>query len=61
MVGGGAGGGGRGNSGNPGNAGNAGSSATPGSFACTPVTKAGSYPVTVGTPGGQITISWNAQ
>lgn len=57
----GGGGGSRGNAGNPGNPGNPGSAANPSTTNCIPVTPGGSYPITVGSPGGQVTISWNTQ
>lgn len=63
----GAGGGGRGGAGNagaagnPGNAGNPGSAANPTTFNCVPVTPGSPYPIVVGSPGGQIVISWNPQ
>jgi hypothetical protein len=57
------GGGGRGNAGNAG--GNSptvsGSAANPATFNCVPVTPGTPTPITVGTPGGQIVISWNPQ
>jgi hypothetical protein len=63
SVGGRGGGGGRGNAGNAG--GNSptvsGQAATPSTFNCVPVTPGGTTPITVGTPGGQIVISWNPQ
>jgi len=62
--GGGGGGGGRGNAGNAGGAGGAGGTGgagTPTTFNCVPVTPGGTAPITVGTPGGQIVISWNPQ
>ena len=59
----GAGGGGRGNAGNAG--GNSptvsGQAATPVTFNCVPVTPGTPTPITVGTPGGQVVISWNPQ
>lgn len=57
----GGGGGGRGTLGNAGTAGNPGTNATPASYNCVPVKPGCSYPITVGSPGGQIKISWNAQ
>ena len=30
-------------------------------YNCVAVTPGGSYPVVVGSPGGQVIISWNAQ
>lgn len=62
--GGGGGGGGRGNAGNAGGtggAGNAGSAGTPVTYNCVPVTPGSPYPITVGSPGGQVVISWNPQ
>jgi hypothetical protein len=62
--GGGGGGGGRGNAGNPGGCGgggNPGSAANPTTFNCVPVTPGCTAPITVGSPGGQIVISWNPQ
>lgn len=61
---GGGGGGGRGNAGNAGSTGGAGgtgAAATPSTFNCVPVTPGCSYPISVGSPGGQIVISWNPQ
>jgi hypothetical protein len=57
------GGGGRGNAGNAGGPSPtiSGSSANPATFNCVPVTPGGTAPITVGTPGGQIVISWNPQ
>lgn len=55
------GGGGRGNAGNAGNPGNAGAAANPSTFNCESVTPGASYPITVGSPGGQVVISWNPQ
>jgi len=62
--GGGGGGGGRGNAGNAGGAGGAGgtgAAATPQTFNCVTVTPGGTVPITVGSPGGEIVISWNPQ
>jgi len=64
AVAGGGGGGGRGNAGNPGGCGgggNPGSAANPTTFNCVPVTPGCTAPITVGSPGGQIVISWNPQ
>jgi hypothetical protein len=61
---GGGGGGGRGNAGNAGGCGGAGGcgvAGTPATFNCVPVTPGGTAPITVGSPGGQIVISWNPQ
>jgi hypothetical protein len=58
------GGGGRGNAGNAGGAGgagNPGAAATPQTFNCVNVTPGATVPITVGSPGGQIVISWNPQ
>jgi hypothetical protein len=55
------GGGGRGNAPTSPLPGNAGLAGTPSTFNCQPVTPGGSYPISVGTPGGQVTISWNPQ
>jgi hypothetical protein len=38
-----------------------GAAATPATFNCVPVTPGGTAPITVGSPGGQIVISWNPQ
>lgn len=57
----GGGGGGRGNLGNPGTSGNAGSAANPSTTNCRAVTPGASYPISVGSPGGQVVISWNPQ
>ena len=57
----GGGGGGRGNAGNAGTAGNPGSAASPSTHNCLSVSPGGSYPITVGSPGGQVKISWNPQ
>jgi hypothetical protein len=63
TIGGSGGGGGRGNAGNAG--GNSptvsGQVATPATFNCVTVTPGCTAPITVGTPGGQIVISWNPQ
>jgi hypothetical protein len=61
-----AGGGGGGGRGNAGNAGGpsptiSGQAATPATFNCVPVTPGTPTPITVGTPGGQVVISWNPQ
>lgn len=63
RAGGGGGGGGRGNVGNAGGNSSApsGSAGTPQTFNCVPVTPGSPYPITVGTPGGQVVISWNPQ
>jgi hypothetical protein len=61
---GGGGGGGRGNAGNAGGCGGAGGcgvAGTPATFNCVPVTPGCTAPITVGSPGGQIVISWNPQ
>lgn len=63
SLGSGGGGGGRGSAGNPGGptptpTGAAGTLQT---FNCVPVTPGAPTPITVGTPGGQIVISWNPQ
>jgi hypothetical protein len=61
---GGAAGGGRGNAGNAGGCGGAGGTGvagTPATFNCVPVTPGCTAPITVGSPGGQIVISWNPQ
>lgn len=50
-----------GNPGNPGAAGNPGSAATPSTVNCLTVSPGTGYPISVGSPGGQITISWNPQ
>jgi hypothetical protein len=57
------GGGGRGNAGNAGGPSPtiSGQVATPATFNCVPVTPGGTAPITVGSPGGQIVISWNPQ
>lgn len=55
------GGGGRGSAGNAGNPGNPGSAANPSTVNCVPVTPGSPYPISVGSPGGQIVISWNPQ
>lgn len=57
----GGGGGGRGAVGNPGNPGNAGSAANPSTTNCRAVTPGASYPISVGSPGGQVVVSWNPQ
>jgi hypothetical protein len=60
----GGGGGGRGNAGNAGGSGGAGGTGgagAPQTFNCVPVTPGCTAPITVGTPGGQIVISWNPQ
>jgi hypothetical protein len=59
----GGGGGGRGNAGNAGGTSPTptGTAGTPATFNCVPVTPGGTAPITVGTPGGQIVISWNPQ
>jgi hypothetical protein len=62
--GGGGGGGGRGNAGNAGGCGGGGGcgvAGTPATFNCVPVTPGCTAPITVGSPGGQIVISWNPQ
>lgn len=62
--GGGGGGGGRGNAGNPGgsgNAGNPGASGSPSTSNCIPVIPGSPYPITVGSPGGQVVVNWNPQ
>jgi hypothetical protein len=64
WAGGGSGGGGRGNAGNPGGCGGAGGcgvAGTPATFNCVPVTPGCTAPITVGSPGGQVVISWNPQ
>jgi hypothetical protein len=64
FGGGGGGGGGRGNAGNAGGAGGAGGTGgagTPATFNCVPVSPGTTTPITVGSPGGQIVISWNPQ
>jgi hypothetical protein len=38
-----------------------GGAGTPATFNCVPVTPGGTEPITVGSPGGQIVISWNPQ
>jgi hypothetical protein len=60
---GGAGGGGRGNAGNAGGPSPtvSGSAANPVTFNCVPVTPGTPTPITVGSPGGQVVISWNPQ
>jgi hypothetical protein len=61
---GGGGGGGRGNAGNAGGCGGGGGcgvAGTPATFNCVPVTPGCTAPITVGSPGGQIVISWNPQ
>jgi hypothetical protein len=61
---GGGGGGGRGNAGNAGGCGGAGGTGgagTPTTFNCVPVSPGTTTPITVGSPGGQIVISWNPQ
>ena len=61
---GGGGGGGRGNAGNAGGsggAGNPGTAATPSTVNCVPVTPGTNAPIVVGSPGGQVVISWNPQ
>lgn len=50
-----------GSAGNPGGAGNPGAAANPTTFNCVPVSPGTSYPIVVGSPGGQVTISWNPQ
>jgi hypothetical protein len=58
------GGGGRGNAGNAGGSGGAGGTGgagAPQTFNCVPVTPGCTAPITVGSPGGQIVISWNPQ
>jgi hypothetical protein len=60
----GGGGGGRGNAGNAGGCGGGGGcgvAGTPATFNCVPVTPGCTAPITVGSPGGQIVISWNPQ
>jgi hypothetical protein len=59
----GSGGGGRGNAGNAGGPSPtiSGTAATPQTFNCVPVTPGCTAPITVGTPGGQVVISWNPQ
>jgi hypothetical protein len=42
-------------------AGNPGSAATPSTVNCVPVTPGTNAPIVVGSPGGQIVISWNPQ
>jgi hypothetical protein len=61
--GGGGGGAGRGNAGNAGGGSPTptGTAATPATFNCVPVTPGTPTPITVGSPGGQIVISWNPQ
>jgi hypothetical protein len=61
--GGGGGGGGRGNAGNAGGPSPtiSGSAANPVTYNCVPVTPGTPTPITVGTPGGQVVISWNPQ
>lgn len=61
--GGGGGGGGRGNLGGCGGPTPTptGSAGTPATYNCVPVTPGSSYPIVVGTPGGQVVISWNPQ
>jgi hypothetical protein len=63
QFGGGGGGGGRGNAGNAGGGSPTptGAAGTPQTFNCVPVTPGGTAPITVGTPGGQVVISWNPQ
>jgi hypothetical protein len=41
--------------------GNPGSAATPSTVNCVPVTPGTNAPIVVGSPGGQIVISWNPQ
>ena len=61
--GGGGGGGGRGNAGTAGGPSPtiSGSAANPVTYNCVPVTPGTPTPITVGTPGGQVVISWNPQ
>jgi hypothetical protein len=63
FGGGGGGGGGRGNAGNAGGGSPTptGVAGTPQTFNCVPVSPGTTTPITVGTPGGQIVISWNPQ
>lgn len=63
SLGGGGGGGGRGNAGNAGGTSPTptGTAGTPQTFNCVTVTPGATTPIVVGTPGGQIVISWNPQ
>lgn len=64
AAGGGGGGGGRGNLFNPagtGGTGGTGLAATPSTTNCVPVVPGSPYPISVGSPGGQVIISWNPQ
>ena len=63
AQGGGGAGGGRGNAGNAGGVSPTptGAAGTPQTFNCVTVTPGATTPITVGTPGGQIVISWNPQ
>jgi hypothetical protein len=45
----------------PANPGNPGTSPNPTTFNAQPVTPGGSFPISVGSPGGQVVISWNPQ
>jgi hypothetical protein len=61
YAGGGGGGGGRSNGPVPANPGNPGTSPNPSTFNSQPVTPGASYPITAGSPGGSVVISWNPQ